>query len=37
MTKVVFHFKDKDHFTQEWTWREDGKDTVDIFQFERKQ
>ena len=37
MTKVVFHFKDKDHFTQEWAWREDGKDTVDTFLFERKQ
>ncbi len=37
MHKLVVTFQDKDHFTEEWTWREKGKDTgTHVFQFERK-
>ena len=36
MHKVVFTFKDDDHFTQEWTMREKGKDgPPTVFNFER--
>ncbi|HEY6972180.1 MAG TPA: hypothetical protein VJA94_23410 [Candidatus Angelobacter sp.] len=35
MTAVVFRWQDKDHFIQEWTWHQDGKDEVQHFQFER--
>ena len=36
MTAVAFHWQDKDHFTQEWTWHQNGKDEVQRFQFERE-
>jgi len=36
MRKVVFTFKDNNQFTQEWTWREKGHDTLAVFHFMRK-
>jgi len=33
---IVFRFEDEDHFTQEWTQREDGVDSVDVLHFVRK-
>lgn len=37
MHRLVVSFQDKDHFTQEWTWREKGKDAfTEAFRFERK-
>ena len=33
---IRFRFQDDDHFTQEWTQREHGKDTVDVLHFVRK-
>jgi hypothetical protein len=36
MRKLVVTFGDQDHFTQEWTWREKGKDIAVIVHFERK-
>lgn len=37
MHRLVITFLDKDHFNQEWTWREKGKDVhEEVFQFERK-
>lgn len=37
MHKLVVNFQDKDHFTQEWTWREKGKDGApEVFRYERK-
>jgi hypothetical protein len=35
MRKLVVTFGDKDHFTQEWTWREKGKETTVVIHFER--
>jgi len=35
MTTVVFRWRDADHFIQEWTWRQNGRDEVQRFQFER--
>jgi len=35
MRKLVVMFGDKDHFTQEWTWREKGKETTVVIHFER--
>jgi serine protease inhibitor ecotin len=37
MKKLVVNFVDKDHFTQEWTWTEMGKEGKEIIQYERKQ
>lgn len=34
--KLVIRFDDDDHFTESWTWREDGKDAVHVFRFSRK-
>jgi hypothetical protein len=34
--KLVIHFDDDDHFTESWTWREDGKDAIHVFHFARK-
>jgi hypothetical protein len=28
-------FADRDHFSQEWTMKKDGKDIADTFTFER--
>jgi len=37
MNRLAVNFLDKGHFTQEWTWRENGKDAhTAVFQFERK-
>jgi hypothetical protein len=36
MTRLVLTFVDQDHLTQEWTWREKGKDSVVVIRFERK-
>jgi len=36
MRKLVVTFEDKDHFTQEWTWREKGKEMTVVIHFERK-
>ena len=37
MHRLAVNFQDKDHFTQEWTWREKGKDAfTEVFKFERK-
>jgi len=35
MKKLVVTFSDKDHFTQEWTWREKGKEDAVVIRFER--
>jgi hypothetical protein len=35
MKKLVVTFVDKDHFTQEWTWREKGKENAVVIRFER--
>lgn len=36
MKKLVVTFGDKDHFTQEWTWREKDKEATVVIHFERK-
>ncbi len=36
MHNLAFTFKDKDHLTQMWTLRKDGKDTPMTFNLERK-
>jgi hypothetical protein len=36
MKKLVLTFTDQDHFTQEWTWREKGKESAVVIRFERK-
>ena len=36
MRKLVVTFVDQDHFTQEWTWSEKGKESTVVIQFERK-
>jgi len=36
MKKLVLTFADQDHFTQEWTWGEKGKENTVVIQFERK-
>ena len=36
MKKLVLTFVDQDHFTQEWTWREKGKESAVVIRFERK-
>jgi hypothetical protein len=36
MRKLVLTITDQDHFTQEWTWREKGKDGTVVIRFERK-
>lgn len=34
--RLVIQFHDKDHITECWTWRQNGKDTDMIFQLSRK-
>jgi hypothetical protein len=34
--KLVIHFDDDGKFTESWTWRENGKDVIQLFHFERK-
>jgi hypothetical protein len=36
MRKLVLTFADQDHFTQEWTWREQGKEGAVVIRFEKK-
>jgi hypothetical protein len=37
MHGLVITFQDKDHMTQEWTWREYGKDAfTELFEYKRK-
>ena len=36
MNKLVVTFEDKNHFTQEWTYREKGKESTVVIRFERK-
>ncbi len=36
MQRVVFTFVDADHHTQDWTFRENGKDSTLKFEFHRK-
>ena len=33
---LVIHFVDDNHITENWTWRENGKDMPMVFQFNRK-
>ena len=35
MKKLVVTFEDKDHFVQEWTWREKGMEATVVIHFER--
>jgi len=32
---VVIKFLDKDHVTEEWTWKADGKETTSVFHLQR--
>jgi hypothetical protein len=34
--KLVIDFEDKDHITERWTWRMNGKDTRMVYRFVRK-
>ncbi|HLY63262.1 MAG TPA: hypothetical protein VKV95_21155 [Terriglobia bacterium] len=34
--KLVMQFQDKDHITERWTWRSNGKDTEMVYRFARK-
>lgn len=36
MRGLVIRFKDADHHTEEWTWREKGKDKVESIELTRK-
>lgn len=36
MHRLAVAFQDNDHFTQSWTWRENGKDKTETFTFTRK-
>lgn len=36
MHKLVVRFDDNNHFTQRWTWREQGKEMAEVFHFTRK-
>jgi hypothetical protein len=33
--KLVLYFEDRDHITERWTWRKDGKDTDMVFHLRR--
>jgi hypothetical protein len=33
--KLVLRFEDENHITENWTWRENGKDTQMVFRFAR--
>lgn len=34
--QLVIQFEDKDHITEQWTWRRAGKDTKMVYRFVRK-
>ena len=36
MHRLVVAFQDNDHFSQDWTWKETGKEQVESFHFTRK-
>lgn len=36
MHRLVVTFKDRDHFVQEWTWKEKDMEKVEVFTLERK-
>ena len=36
MHKLAIRLEDNDHFTQRWTWRDNGKETPEVFHFTRK-
>ncbi len=36
MRQLVVALEDGNHFTQKWTWREEGRDQVEVFHFTRK-
>jgi hypothetical protein len=36
MQRAMYLFSDADHYTEEWTWRQDGKDTTYQFEMQRK-
>ena len=35
MRRLVIKFLDKDHVTEEWTWKADGKETTSVFHLQR--
>jgi hypothetical protein len=35
MKKLVVTFADRDHFTQEWTWTQNGKEKTEVINFKR--
>jgi len=35
MRRLVIKFQDKDHLTQDWTWRENGKEVKTTFRLQR--
>ncbi len=35
MKKLLLTFADRDHFTQEWTWTQKGKEGTGVINFER--
>jgi len=35
MQRLVIKFVDKDHVTEEWTWKADGKETSSVFHLQR--
>lgn len=35
MQRLVITFQDANHVTEEWTWKENGKETTSVFQLER--
>ncbi|MEK6406112.1 MAG: hypothetical protein AABN34_04025 [Acidobacteriota bacterium] len=35
MRRLVIKFKDTDHVTEEWTWKQAGKETVSVFHLQR--
>ena len=35
MRRLLIQFADQDHFTEKWTWRENGKDAVRTIHFKR--
>ena len=37
MNHLVIQIADNNHFTEDWTWQQDGKNTVHTMQFVRKQ
>ena len=36
MHRAVYYFSDADHYSEEWTWKQEGKDAVFHFEMQRK-